>query len=223
MRLTRAITTTTPRYVQTVHTIRGKVWHVNPPHGLVLTFPDGTNRQYRVPDGTMFDIKGQKQSIFNVRKGMVVSATIVRDVPGTEVSSTRMVTGEAPPPAPTPPDKPQEVGVLLIEAQNAPAEPHVAQNTLPKTAARLRLSDYSGSCPSAYPWGSGNYPGNHRTSATLRLPPAWRSSFRGSLPVSPTALLFLHKLTVLCPRRGTVALNGSLHNRRVMCATPSFA
>jgi len=46
----------------------------------------------------MFDINGQKQSIFNVRKGMMVSATIVREAPETEVSSTRMITGAAPPP-----------------------------------------------------------------------------------------------------------------------------
>ena len=81
-----------------MRTITGKVWQVSLPHGLILTFPDGAHRRYRVPDGTMFDINGQKQSIFNVRKGMMVSATIVREAPETEVSSTRMITGAAPPP-----------------------------------------------------------------------------------------------------------------------------
>ncbi len=142
MRLTRTITTTTtPKTVQTIRTISGKVWHVNPPHGLILTLPEG-NKQYKVPDGTMFDVNGTKESIFQIRKGMTVTATIIRESPETLVSSTRTVTGEAPPPPATPPPPtPTMVGVILIE-QPAPASPppqEVAENTLPKTGSDLPL------------------------------------------------------------------------------------
>ena len=137
MTVTRTITTTTtPKTVQTVRTITGKVWYVNPPHNLILSFPDGSNKQYNVPDGTMFDINGQKQSIFNVRKGMQISATIVKDSPETVVSSTKTLTGDAPPPPP--PATPPVVGVLLIEAPT-PAPKQVAQAEMPKTGSYLPL------------------------------------------------------------------------------------
>jgi len=139
MKVTRKITTTTtPVTVQTVRTVKGKVWYVNPPHSLILSFPDGTNKQYNVPDGAKFDIDGQKQSIFHVRKGMVISATSIKDEPQTDVASSRMVTGEAPPP---PPETPPAVGVLLIEAPTpaTPSTNEVAENTLPKTGSLIPL------------------------------------------------------------------------------------
>ena len=147
MRLTRTITTTTtPKTVQTIRTISGKVWHVNPPHGLILTLPEG-NKQYKVPDGTMFDVNGTKESIFQIRKGMTVTATIIKESPETLVSSTRTVTGEAPPPPATPPPPtPTMVGVILIE-QPAPASPppqEVAENNLPKTGSDIPLFGFFG-------------------------------------------------------------------------------
>jgi hypothetical protein len=138
MTVTRTVTTTTtPKTVQTIRTITGKVWYVNPPHNLILSFPDGTNKQYKVPDGTMFDVNGQKTSIFDVRKGMQISATIVKDSPETVVSSAKTLTGEAAP-APAPPPTPPVVGVLLIEAP-ASAPQQVAQVQMPKTASYIPL------------------------------------------------------------------------------------
>jgi hypothetical protein len=140
MRLTRTITTTTtPKTVQTVRTIQGKVWYVNPPHNLILSLPDG-NKQYKVPDGAMFDVDGKKQSIFHIKKGMMISATIIKDTPETDVSSTRDVTGVAPTPPPTHPVQ----GTLLIESPiPAPPPVEVAQAapapTLPKTGSPLPL------------------------------------------------------------------------------------
>jgi hypothetical protein len=142
MTLTRTITTTaTPTYVETVRTITGKVWYVAPPRTLILSFPDGPNKQYKVPDGTMFDVDGKKQSIFHVRKGMTISATIVKDVPETIATSTTSVSGVAPPAPPaTPPATPTIVGVLLIEPIAPPPPPaDVAQNTLPKTGSIFPL------------------------------------------------------------------------------------
>ena len=147
MRLTRTITTTTtPKTVQTIRTITGKVWHVNPPRSLILTLPEG-NKQYKVPEGTMFDVNGTKESIFQIRKGMTVSATIIKETPETLVSSTRSVTGEAPPPPPTPPPPtPTMVGVLLIE-QPAPASPpqrrKLQRTTCPRPAVMFLFSAFS--------------------------------------------------------------------------------
>ena len=143
MRLTRTITTSsTPKTVQTVRTIKGKVWYVNPPHNLILSLPEG-NKQYTVPDGTMFEVDGQKQSIFHVKKGMLISATIIRDSPEVEVTSNRAVSGEAAPAPPPPPPTPAVQGVLLIE-EVAPAPQQVAQATLPKTGSPIPLIGFLG-------------------------------------------------------------------------------
>ena len=56
-RLTQTITTTTaPRYVTTVRTLKGKVWHVNAPDSVILTLPEGTNHLYRIPNHAKFTI-----------------------------------------------------------------------------------------------------------------------------------------------------------------------
>jgi hypothetical protein len=147
MHLSRTITTTTtPRTVKTVRTINGKVWHVNPPKTVILTLGDGTNKQYNVPDGQKFMIDGQEQTVFQLRKGMNVSATVVTESPETVVSTSQSgVTGTAPPPPPGPPPQtPAMVGVLLIESAPAATEaPKTAAAatpaTLPKTATRMPL------------------------------------------------------------------------------------
>lgn len=142
MRLTRTITTTTtPQNVETVRTIQGKVWYVSPPSNLILSFPNSPNKQYKVPSGALFDVNGKKVSIFHIKKGMAISATIIKDEPMTVADSSRSVTGEAPAPAPapaTPPPTPPVMGVLLIEQPHA-APPQVAENTLPKTASPIPL------------------------------------------------------------------------------------
>ncbi len=143
MKLTRTITTTsTPRTVQTIRTIKGKVWHVNAPKSVILTLPDNTNKKYNVPEGTMFTVDGQSQSVFHLRKGMEISATVVTDSPEVVETSSRVINGEAPPPPPPPPETPAAVGVILIEAPApaAPPEPaQVAENTLPKTGSVIPL------------------------------------------------------------------------------------
>ena len=144
MKLQRTIVTTaTPRTVTTVRTISGKVWQVNAPNTVILTLPDNTNKQYRIPKDQKFTIDGQEKTAFELRKGMNVSATVLTAVPETVVAQQRKTTGSAPPPPPTPPIQ----GALLIEtpapapapapAQVAAAEPAPAK--LPKTASALPL------------------------------------------------------------------------------------
>jgi LPXTG-motif cell wall-anchored protein len=149
MHVSRTITTTTtPKTVETVRTVNGTVWYVNPPSTVILTLPDGTNKQYKVPEGQKFLIDGKEQSVFHLRKGMKVSGTAITDRPETVVNISRSgVSGTAPPP-PTPspaPETPAMTGVLLIEqppaAQTAPAE---TPATLPKTATNMPLIGLAG-------------------------------------------------------------------------------
>ena len=118
MKLTESIiTTTTPRYVNTVRTIEGTVWHVKAPKTLILTLPDHTNRQYTVPVHAKFTINGQKKTVFDLRKGMKVQATVVTDETETVLESAKHVVGTAPLP-----ETPQQVGTLLI-LRPGPVEP----------------------------------------------------------------------------------------------------
>jgi hypothetical protein len=141
MRITRTITTTTvPKTITTVRTIKGKVWYVNPPLSVILTLPDGTNKQYKVPKGQLFEMNGEKHDVFELKKGMTVSATVLTETPEIVAKSSRSLTG-TPPPPPTPPAE----AVLLIEEPTTPhadapaPAPQVAQATLPKTASNIPL------------------------------------------------------------------------------------
>jgi LPXTG-motif cell wall-anchored protein len=145
MHLTRTITTkTVPETIKTVRTIDGKVWYVNPPTTLILTLPDNTNKEYKVPVGQKFMINGKEQSVFHLKKGMNVSATVVTEEPTTVVSQSRAVSGTAPPPPPPPAQPmPETVGVLLVESPNPAPQPTeaaaAAPKSLPKTGSEWPL------------------------------------------------------------------------------------
>ena len=147
MKLTETITTTTtPRYVKTIRTIEGKVWHVNPPETLILTLPDSKHMIYKVPSHARFTVNDKPQTVFELRKGMQFKATIVKDEPETVIQRAKHVVAQAPPA----PVIPQEVGTLLIE-ENKPdveetrpeASVTTAQadlpETLPETGSSLPL------------------------------------------------------------------------------------
>jgi hypothetical protein len=148
-KLTQTITTTaTPRYVNTVRTIKGKVWHVNAPGSMIISLPEGGNVHYRVPSHAKFIINGKPKTVFDLRKGMMVEATIVTDSPETVVQSNKVSIAQAPAPA-----TPVQVGVLLIQAPEptaaAPAPVETASldspaAELPKTASYLPLAGLLG-------------------------------------------------------------------------------
>jgi hypothetical protein len=143
MKLTQTITTTTtPKMVTTVRTITGRVWHVSPPKSVILRLPTGENQKYTVPEGTKFNINGQERTIFDLRRGMNVSATVTTEEPTTEVTRTSSVTGQMPPPPPTPP----ATGPILIvqtvvppAPAAAPSAPEQKPKSLPQTASWLPL------------------------------------------------------------------------------------
>jgi hypothetical protein len=144
-RLTQTITTTTtPRYVNTVRTIEGRVWHVSAPSTVIVSLPDGTNQYFNVPRDAKFIVNGREKSVFDLRKGMKFNATIVTDETHSIVAQNKSVVGNAPA-APTP----QLLGVLLFQGPNpklVPASTPTATVTaehawfrLPQTATPLPL------------------------------------------------------------------------------------
>jgi len=146
--LTQTITTTTtPRFVNTVRTLKGKVWHVNAPGSVILTLPDGTNQLYKVPSHARFTVNGQPKTVFDLRKGMNFEATIVTDEPQTVVTSSKSTIGQLPPPS-TPP----LLGVLLIQ-KTSPVPEELASSVvvehgnsavLPHTASWMPLAGLFG-------------------------------------------------------------------------------
>jgi sortase A len=137
-KLTQTITTTTtPRYVNAVRTIEGKVWHVNAPKSVILTLPDNTQQVFNVPNHAKFNIDGREKTVFDLRKGMKIKATIVTDDEHTVVESSKLAFGQAPPL--TPP----EFGVLLFLAPSQPqvrlASAEEPVDMLPETGSSLPL------------------------------------------------------------------------------------
>ena len=144
MHLQRTITTTTtPRMVTTVQSVRGKVWQVSPPNSVILTLEDNSNQRFTIPKGQKFTVDGQTTDAFGLKKGMMISATKVVEVPETVVSQHHELTGRMPPPPP-----PADTPILLVvmtappaptatPAETAAAEP--APTKLPKTGSMAPL------------------------------------------------------------------------------------
>jgi hypothetical protein len=142
-KLTQTITaTTTPHYVNSVRVLKGKVWHVNAPRSVILRLPDGTNQVYKVPSHATLTVNGQKKTVFDLKKGMELEATIVTDEPRTVVELSKSNVGQTPIPAPV---TPALLGVLLVQ-QPEPPPVEVASSvtaehvdTLPSTASNIPL------------------------------------------------------------------------------------
>jgi len=141
MTLERTITTTTtPQTITTVKRVTGTVWSVNPPSSVILTLEDGTNQQFKIPDGQKFNIDGQMTDAWGLRKGMKVQATKVIEQPEEVVEQRKQITGTNPPPPDPPADLPLLVLVIIpanAVADSAPAE--VASTELPHTGSQLPL------------------------------------------------------------------------------------
>jgi hypothetical protein len=149
MKVQRTITTTTtPKLVTTVKSVKGKVWHVTPPNTVILTLEDNKNQEFKIPKGQKFDINGQMVDAWGLRPGMVITATKIVEVPEEVVTQQRKLTGSMPPAPETPPaNQPLLVATKPSTAvpttQSAAAEPApapvAAAKKLPKTASNLPL------------------------------------------------------------------------------------
>jgi len=140
------VTTTTPRMVTKVETVKGNVFHVMPPNSVILTLEDGTNQQFNIPKGQQFNIDGQMVDAFHLKKGMLISATRITETPETVVTQKAMLSGKMPPPPPPPPDVPVLIATSApkpapaAEAAPAPAPaPEAAPAKLPKTGSDLPM------------------------------------------------------------------------------------
>ena len=89
-------TVTTPQEVKTLRTLNGRVWHVNPPNYLIVSLPEGGNREFIVPDDALFHIDGVDKTLFDLREGMKISATVLKTEPLNSVTTHTVVTGQTP-------------------------------------------------------------------------------------------------------------------------------
>jgi hypothetical protein len=144
MKLERTITTTTtPKTITTVQSVKGKVWHVNPPSSVILTLEDGSNQSFKIPSGQKFNVDGETVDAWGLKKGMLISATKVVEVPEVVISQQKKVTGSMPPPPPPPPaDLP--ILVVATPPTPAPAPAEMAAAKLPKTGSSLPLIGFMG-------------------------------------------------------------------------------
>jgi hypothetical protein len=137
----QTITSSTPKVVTTVETVTGKVFHVQPPNTVILTMDNNENQSFNIPKGQKFMINGQETDAFGLKKGMVVNAQRVREVPETVVTQETKRTGTMPPPPP-PPKADIPLLVAVSRPTPAPVEAAAAEpapKVLPKTASGLPL------------------------------------------------------------------------------------
>ena len=88
-------TTTTPITERTTSNLSGTVWYVNGPN-VILTLPDGTNKMYKAMPDFKFKVEGRDATVFDLKKGMRITAEKIVEEPRTEVASNTTVTGTAP-------------------------------------------------------------------------------------------------------------------------------
>jgi hypothetical protein len=158
-KLTATVTTTTTPVTERTTTVgTGRVWYVAG-KTVILTLPNGENRKYTVSDSYKFNVDGREATVFDLKKGMTVSAEKIVEEPRTEIASNTEVVGQAPPPpapkavvaqAPPPPAPRQEVAQArpvpapAAAPAPAPAPVEVAQAApaparLPTTGSELPL------------------------------------------------------------------------------------
>ena len=140
MTITRTtITSTRQELITTVQTVSGKVWQVNPPLSVILTLEDGTNQQFKIPNGQKFNIDGRMVDAWGLKKGMMVSATRVTEVPQTTVSQRHILSGTLP--SAPPPDQPILVAVVQAPPPTPTPAPAPAEEpaNLPKTGSVVPL------------------------------------------------------------------------------------
>jgi len=139
MKLERTITTTTtPHTVTTVQTVTGKVWHVSPPHFVILTLEDGTNHKFDLPNDHKVFVDGRLVDAWSLKKGMKISATRVIEAPGIAVAQQTKLTGTAPAPIALAANEP----IYFTMFVTAPARPTIAEAipaSLPETGSSLPL------------------------------------------------------------------------------------
>ncbi len=151
-KLTATMTTTTTPVTERTTTVgTGKVWYVSGTT-VILTLPNNENRMYKVKDSYRFMVDGRKATVYDLKKGMVVSAEKIVEEPTTEIASNVAVTGSAPPkPAPVrtevaraPEPQPSPAPAPAPAAAPRPAPVETASAELPKAGSPVPLFGLAG-------------------------------------------------------------------------------
>jgi hypothetical protein len=139
--LSKTITTTTePKTVHTTEIKKGRVW-ARQGNMVIIQGADGKNRQYtNVPDWIKFEHNGKEVSVYDLKVGWNVSATIVSETQSQVVTTTPSpVTGSTPAPPPAPSVPSTGSAGPTDSTQATPATPEkmeeAPQKKLPETAA----------------------------------------------------------------------------------------
>jgi hypothetical protein len=141
---------TTPVVDRTMQTLAGRVWYASGPT-VILTLENGQNRMYTIPANSPIrfkDSNGQEMTVFDLRKGMNVTATKVIEAPRTELVTTVAVTGTGPraagAAAPTSGAAPAPAPAASSPAPAIAPAAGEAPKKLPKTASPLPLVGLTG-------------------------------------------------------------------------------
>jgi hypothetical protein len=131
--------TTTPVTIRTTTVGTGRVFYVAAPN-VILTLPNGENKQYKVKPDYKFIINGKPATVFDLRPGMTVSAEKIVEEPSVEIATNTKVVGQAP--------RPQQAAPAPVEAAAAEAPPAAApaapRAKLPKTGGPVPLAGLLG-------------------------------------------------------------------------------
>jgi hypothetical protein len=90
-----ANTTETPVINRTTTITQGTVFWASPT-SIIVTLPNGENKQYEVPSEFKFDVEGKKLSAMELRPGMKLVGTKIVEEPVTVITHDVVVTGVAP-------------------------------------------------------------------------------------------------------------------------------
>jgi hypothetical protein len=92
-KLTATVTTTSTPVTERTTTIgEGTVWFVSG-QNVILTLPNGENRQYEVKSDYKFIVNGMPATVSDLKKGMVVKAEKIVETPHVEIATDTRVTG----------------------------------------------------------------------------------------------------------------------------------
>jgi hypothetical protein len=141
MVLSRTITTTTePQTVYSTEVKKGTVWYVQPPT-LIVTMADGKNRQFEVDDSVRFTVNGKELTVYDLKKGMNLTATIYSKNQSTTVTTTPgSVSGSAPTPSPAASPAPAPTSSTTgMSSASSEESSSGSSKALPKTAGQLAL------------------------------------------------------------------------------------
>ena len=111
------------------------MWYVSGKN-VILTLPNGENKQYTVSDDAKFNVNGNPATVYELRKGMTVSAEKIVEEPSVEIATDTKVVGQAPRAAAS--TGASTGGSAKAASAGAPASAPAPQK-LPKTGSALPL------------------------------------------------------------------------------------